>query len=233
MQLDIKTLLHPRIQKHCEKRFDDGYFKDAAREAMIQVELALKEKSGEKLKYGVPFIKELFGKGKGIKLHVPFGDELQEKAESLFQGAFSYYRNYAAHDGSKIDKSASVRIMIIATELLDLLGASSLSFADVGGIEGLIKVGIFPDKDSISKLLTFLNGNWIPDDIFDGLYEDLFEKGFSEEQLFAVLDLGLAEYKTETYIPTFNEIKSNTVLADEISWFELTNLGKELVGSNQ
>ena len=48
MEVNIKTLLHPRIEKHCEILFDDGHYKHAASEAMIQVELALKEKSGEK-----------------------------------------------------------------------------------------------------------------------------------------------------------------------------------------
>ena len=107
MEVNIKTLLHPRIDKHCETLFDDGHYKHVASEAMIQVELALKEQSGEKKKFGVNLTKSLFGVGRGIKLRVPFGEELQEKAELLFCGAFSYYRNYAAHDGSKIDKEGN------------------------------------------------------------------------------------------------------------------------------
>jgi hypothetical protein len=37
MEVNIKTLLHPRIEKHCETLFDDGHYKHAASEAMIQV----------------------------------------------------------------------------------------------------------------------------------------------------------------------------------------------------
>ncbi len=73
---------------------------------MPQVELALKERSGLSNLYGVRLVNALFGQGKGIKLRVPFGTGLQKHAHALFQAAFSYYRNYAVHDGSLIDKQA-------------------------------------------------------------------------------------------------------------------------------
>jgi len=45
-----------------------------------------------------------FSKGKGIRLKVPFGEEQQENAKLLFQGAFKYYRNYSAHQDTNITK---------------------------------------------------------------------------------------------------------------------------------
>ena len=233
MEVNIKTLLHPRIEKHCETLFDDGHYKHAASEAMIQVELALKEKSGEKKKFGVNLTSSLFGVGRGIKLRVPFGEELQEKAESLFRGAFSYYRNYAAHDGSKIDKDAAARIMIVASELMELIGASLLSYKDIGGMKGLIKSGIFKREESVRNLLKLLNGYTIQDDVVDGFFEDLYEKGFTDEQMHSVIDLGLVEYITKKYFPTTEEVKHSHFIPDEVSWFDLTNLGKKLIESKK
>ena len=226
MEIDIKKLLHPRIIKHCEKLFDDGHYKHAAFEAMKQVELAIKEKSGENNKYGVALTKSLFGQGKGIKLKIPFGDKLQKEADILFHGAFSYYRNYSAHNGTKITQESSARILIIASELLYLIGASSLSFLDVGGVEGLIKSGIFSNKESLIGILKFLDEYHILDNTVDGYFEDLYIKGFNEDQIQAVLELGLIEYKSEKYIPFTNE----TYPPDDISRFELTDIGKKIVG---
>ena len=171
----------------------------------------------------------LFGVGRGIKLRVPFGEELQEKAESLFRGAFSYYRNYAAHDGSKIDKDAAARIMIVASELMELIGASLLSYKDIGGMKGLIKSGIFKREESVRNLLKLLNGYTIQDDVVDGFFEDLYEKGFIDEQMHSVIDLGLVEYITKKYFPTTEEVKHSHFISEEVSWFDLTNLGKKLI----
>ena len=55
MEESIKLLLHPRLIEECEKLFDDGHFKHVAREAMVQVEKALKEKSGIDRLFGVNF----------------------------------------------------------------------------------------------------------------------------------------------------------------------------------
>jgi hypothetical protein len=115
---------------------------------MILVEQALKEKGLTKenyKKYGQTLITSLFrtgGKERSVKLRIPLGEDLQAQAEAFFQGVFSYYRNYTAHDGSRVDKRISLRIMIIASELLDLIDASALSFSDIGGVDGLIARGI-------------------------------------------------------------------------------------------
>lgn len=228
MQISIKDILHPRIIKHCEKLYDDGHFSHAVLEAMKQVELALKEKSGETKKFGVQLVASLFGKGNNIKLRVPFGDELQEKAKQLFESTFSYYRNYAAHDGSKINNIQSFRVMIIASELLDLLGMSSISFADINGIEGLIKLGVFKDEKSVINLLISLDEQVILDNTIDGLLEELAKEGFSYEQMQSLIEVGLLEYKSEKYIPTIDDL-NDWAIPNEIGHFSLTVLGKELI----
>ncbi len=230
MNIELETLLHRRVITHCKQLYEDGHYKHAALEAMTQVELALKEKVDVKNKYGVKLIEGLFGERKGIKLHVPFGGEMQEQAETLLKGAFSYYRNYAAHDGSKIDAKTCTRIMILASELLDLIGASSLSFADIGGISGLVQAGVFRDPTDIFKLLCFITKYVIPDDIIDGFYEDLAIEGFTDHQVQAVIETGLVEYITEHPL-----VQSEGIFPDDepetISHFELTELGKGTVAS--
>ena len=82
-------------------------------------------------KFGKTLIDSLFtigGKYKTVKLRVPLGDDLQEQAKSYFASVFAYYRNYLAHDGSRIDKNSALRILVLASELLDLIDASSLSY---------------------------------------------------------------------------------------------------------
>lgn len=233
MSLDFDTLLHPRVVRRCRKLFLDGHWKHAAHEAMTQVELALKEKSGVKKLYGVRLVTSLLGKGKGLKLRVPFGDELQEKVEKFFSGSFSYYRNYAAHDGSKIDQSNCLRILVIASELLDLVGVSNLSFVDVGGVDGLVKQGVFRNALQLHEFLRFLDGQTFPDETVDGFFEDLAERGFSEEQVQAVVETDLIEYITEPYTPSELDRLDDMLCPDTISWFQLTKLGKDVIGEKE
>jgi uncharacterized protein (TIGR02391 family) len=209
--------------------YKDGHFSHAAFESMKQVELALKEKSGtdEKL-FGTRLVDTLLGSGKSIKLTIPLGDELQEQAKSLFKGAFSYYRNYAAHDGSKIDKVICIRIMVLASELLDLIAASSISFTEIGGVEGLIKNGIFAEESQITCLLSLLLSEYCPDDTFDGLFEDLAMKGYTDKQYQSVFDLGLIVYK-EYNCDGANEFP----YIEKIGRFELTPIGQQVLNKNQ
>lgn len=158
MDYELRALLAPRITKHCLQLLQDGHFKHAAREAMVQVEMALKEKGRiEGIQYGATLIGNLFAGKEGVKLRVPLGEELQPKAEQYFRGVFSYYRNYTAHDGSKIGEKISLRILIIASELLDLIDASELTLADSGGVEGLVRAG-FGSTKRLRELLAVLDG---------------------------------------------------------------------------
>ena len=234
MNVEFEALLHPRVLRHCEPLFTNGHYKHAALEAMTQVELALKEKSGVENKFGVNLCTDLFGPGKGVKLRAPFGEESQKAAERLFAGAFAYYRNYAAHNGSNIDKRICLRVMVCASELLDLIGASDLSFADVGGIAGLIKADVFSGRESLRNLLHFLDGYTIPDDIVDGFFETLALSGFCETQVRAVMDIGLVEYSTKTYVPDEQEQSyldrfRDAVIPEFVGWYALTPLGKTVL----
>lgn len=230
METEIEELLSPRIAKHCLPLYSDGHYKHAAHEAMIQVEMALKEKGQVKDKrFGYTLVESLFhigGKGQYIRLRVPLGQELQAQAEQLFKGAFAYYRNYSAHDGSRIDECQCLRIMILASELLDLVDASSLTFSDIGGVEGLIEAGAFADSEQLLGLLRLLDGYHIVDDAADGLYEVMWEKlGVGELQLVAVIELDLVRYQVTDYVPYPGELYP----PDDVGWFTLTDLGERFV----
>ncbi len=142
----------------------------------------------------------------------------KDKAELLFKGAFGYYRNYAAHDGSKINKIICIRIMVLASELLDLIGASSISFTEIGGVKGLIKHGIFAEASQITDLLSFLSSQACPDDCFDGLFEDLYERGYTDHQFQSVFNLGLIEYKYKTMDYNFPGEPADL---DTLGWFRI------------
>ncbi|SHF38098.1 TIGR02391 family protein [Thermoanaerobacter uzonensis DSM 18761] len=236
MNLNFNEILSPKIIKHCLPLYLEGHYDSASHKAMLQVELALKEKAGitgadSKKLYGRFLIKELFSnsedkgnhkKSVPVKLRVPLGDELQEEAERMFSGVFAYYRNYCAHDGRKITKGICLRIMVIASELLDLIDASSLSYEDIGGVEEILKFGNFKNSLILYNLLKFLENTWVIDD--SSFYEDLYKSGFTDFQFKAMIDLDLVRYEINEANEDFD---TNEFI--EIGSFVLTDLGKKVV----
>lgn len=225
----LDEILHPRVAAECIRLYLDGQFKHAAREAMTQVELALKERAGVPKLYGVRLVNAVLGSGSGVKLRLPFGPETEKEAHALFQAAFAYYRNYAIHQGSRIDEKACLRIMVLASELLELIGASEKSFANVGGVDGLIRHGTFADRNEIKELLEFLDERVMPEDAPDGFFEDLAEEGSSQEQLDALFDVGLVDYQgKEVEIPEWGRNAYGDV-TERIGVFLLTPLGRQVL----
>jgi hypothetical protein len=116
-----------------------------------------------------------------------------------------------------------------------LIGASNLSFTDIGGVNGLIKSGVFPDKASLCRLLSFLDGYTIVDDIIDGFFEALVHIGFDEMQYQAVVDIGLVEFLNEPYVLSedeqshFEQLSDDDFIPESVGWFELTQVGKAVV----
>jgi uncharacterized protein (TIGR02391 family) len=222
-------VLHERIQSHCIELYRNGHFKQAAGEAMQQVEQALKEKSGVTDKYGTNLVQYLFGSSTGIKLKLPFGDDTQKAAKTFAEGAFSYYRNYAIHDGRHIDGGTAFRIMIIASELLAMVGASRKSLEDVGGVPGLIKLGEFKDEEDLSDFLQTVTAQVLPDDDTDGLFEALLEGGWFLEQVDAAVDVGLLEYESSEYLVPWEWMSQRETFPDTMGVLKLTPLGTRLV----
>jgi hypothetical protein len=193
------------------------------REAMTQVELAIMDKSLVPRKYGVSLIISVFGNDPGIMLRVPFGEDLQGSAKDYFEGAFKYYRNYATHEGLQIDGPICLRTLVMASDLLFLVGASSVSFADVGGIDGLVKHGVFRSPDKVRELIVLLDDYCLPSEVLDGFYEDLYERGFEDKHLEALFDCGLVEYRVNT------DVDDPSHMVESIGVFFLTPAGKRVL----
>jgi len=230
MDNSIEKLLAPRVLKNCVPLFKDGYFEESARKAMLLVEIALKEKGKFKdrnvKKFGKNMIKELF-KGAKIILRVPLGEELQDQAQEYFSGVFSYYRNYLMHEVGQIDEKIALRILIIASELLELIDASDLTLKDLEDIEGLVQIGEFKSVERLRSLLTLLNNYDMPESSYDALYEALTKNGFVPPELESAFALNLVEMHSEVYN---EETKKSYVVGTEtIEWITLTKLGQEVL----
>lgn len=228
--ISIDSIFHKRIIDNALKLYEGEHYPQAAAEAMKQVELAMKEKTGIKSKdklFGDRLIKKVFGKnGKNCIITVPMAEDLQSDAQLLFEGAFKYYRNYAAHDGCKIDKTICIRVMIIASELLDLIGASELSLEQIGGVDGLVSKGFFKSINELAEFLEFLSSQNFPLSIYDGFFEEMAELGYSDKQYETVFALGLLVCKSEMRYQTF---AGEPEQLEDCEWFELTEVGHKLL----
>ena len=116
--------------------------------------------------------------------------------------------------------------MVIASELLDLIDASPVSFTEVGGVKGLIKQGIFDDESQLSDLLSFLSSQVFPYETFDGMFEELDERGYSDQQYQAVFDMGLIEYHDKMMNHSFPGGGADW---DTFGWLELTPEGRKVL----
>ena len=224
MLIDLRNILHERIISSCLPLYENNHYKHAAHEAMTIIERTLKDKTGVDIKSAVGLAKNLFGGEKDLKLSVPFGDDLQGAASRLFQGAFSYYRNYTAHDGTSINSEQCLRILILASELLDLVVASRFDYRP---LRKLIDTGVFRNDESAIKLLKLLDGYTTIKDVYDGLFELLAKNGFSSEQMESLIEIGLLALE-----PT--EVNILAVFEDELGGqefecFRLSAIGKGIL----
>ena len=230
----LEQLVHPRIYRSCSRRYLGSDWNGVVHAAMLEVEQALKEVSGDLTpdnaeEKGEPYGKKLIDRvwkldGK-VGLAVPLGN--QEAAYKLFLGAFGYYRNYAAHKTADVGHKTCVRAMILASELLDLIHASSRSFIGLGGVDGLVNAGWFKDEDEVKRFLIFLHGQTFPYNTCDGFFESLFGKGFCQAQLDSMFEFGLIRYRSEVIN---HNLPNEEPDCDECGWLELTQLGRIIAG---
>jgi len=232
---EFREMLHPRVIDSCEKLFDDEHYKDACLRAFESLAGAIKERTGSKhalwkktgrKDFGRNLTRYLQEAGSCVKLRIPFGVEMQDNAALFFAGAMAYYRNYAAHEGEFIDRKACLRGMIVASELLEMFGASELSFHDIGGVDGLVEHAGFASLSQMAELLQFLDDRAIIKGDYNAFFEDLEMAGFSERQMKALIDVGLVEYTTEDRY-YYEDLVSSDGCWDEWGQFSITNLGRD------
>ncbi len=223
MQVDLPKLLHPRLAGDCLTLYQNAHYKHAALEAMQTVEGALREKGVAPARaFGVRLVRATLGRSQHIMLSLELGQELQDAALKMFEGAFSFYRNYAAHEGARIDDRVALRVMMLASELLDLLGASRRSFTALGGLDGLLKHGFFKTRQDVANCLRFLGGSWYSDIALDGWLEDQAEAGVDDLQIEVAFDLDLV-MATETIR------HGDDGVSEIITTIELTDLGQQVL----
>ena len=110
---------------------------------------------------------------------------------------------------------------------MELINSTELTLTDSGGIEGIVRIGEFGTIERLGRLLTILDGCHMPEGTYDGLFEDLAYGGFGEKELEAVFELGLIEMHSANVEPTFNNLYD----IEFVEWFELTDLGREVIQS--
>lgn len=177
MKIEITEYLNPKIEHHCLKLFENEHYTECASTAMKQVEIVMNEKCG--INGFIPAgktIDKIFSSGRGIRLNVPLGEKQKEDAKILFKGAFKYYRNYTAHQQENITKHIALRVMFIASELLDFLGACYLNLKELGGFEEVKNVLEIQDDQRLEELLCLMDNYCFPEDTCDGFFEDLVLK---------------------------------------------------------
>ena len=105
-----------------------------------------------------------------------------------------------------------------------MIGASNVSLTGVGGVNGVITKYEFDKKERLAELLELLSHQTFPWETFDGMFEDLFNEGFSDEQYNIVFELDLVEYKSKIMNHSMSDDDPDW---DDFGWLELTDLGKK------
>jgi len=117
----------------------------------------------------------------------------------------------------------AVRILVIASELLDLIDSSALSYVDLGGIDGLLKAEVFESEDQLLGVLETCDDYALPRHDAERLRERIFAAyGAWDDHLDAVLELNLIRYiDTEFDDPDYG--------IEEGGYLELTELGRQFI----
>lgn len=236
--MELSEFIHQRLQSKAIKLFEDKYYTESAKEALLQVEVALKEKFPfeHDAITAVQFIDKYFIddkkaiKDNRIKLLCKYGE--QGKLKLFFNGVFSHYRNNLNHKDIDLNKIESFRILIISSELLDLIDTSQISYLGDNKLDGLIKMNIFKDKQEFVSFMEFIDGQYIIDYACNGFFEDLYNSGFNDEQYEAVLGYGLVSFDVSK-IDHSNDTNDFDSINDEIGFFNLTELGKKELENNK
>ncbi|MEN6548089.1 MAG: TIGR02391 family protein, partial [Armatimonadia bacterium] len=206
---------------------EGGHYSHAARQAMILVEEELKRKSGASRQYGQRLAQKAFGGATPLQLRVALGEDAQKDASKFLEGAFGYYRNHVMHTSADIGQTKCMMILMIATELMELIGASRLAFHGMETLQQLLDCGKVSDATQLRRLLEYLDQNTTPDEAFDGLWEDLASMSMGEEHLELVADLGLVEWTRDLPGPEWP--LNDPFRPDFLDTVELTADGQEML----
>jgi len=220
----LEEILHPRIKESSLEIFNIEDYNASVTQAFKVVEEYLREKGkitnnlvGKALMSSI-FRKENKPK---IKLSLPFDlKEAQPKAVKYFESVFEFYRNYFAHNTSKIKNENAIRYLCIASDLMYLLDESFIPMSGIDQIDKLIDYDIFPDTKSFIEAIEYIDGQHIVGDDPSSLYED---GTISQEQYEFIGGLGIFFYHHLEYYEKEIDYYVDT------DYFELTEEGQNIL----
>lgn len=118
---------HPSVMAASGKLFADGHYKEAAREAIVALIAAVREKAGNADGQDKHAMIEAFRKDTGF-LRISDDPNEQEGYQQLFTGAVSVIRNPLLHvAGSAIDAHEEIEYLTVASLLFRALDRAQLT----------------------------------------------------------------------------------------------------------
>ncbi len=125
---DFWQFVHPKIIELSKNKFEDGYYTDAVKTAIVEICSIVREYRKEK---GLPEIQSdkdmMYNTFSTIKV-LQFTDSsttslknIQEGYEKIFPGVIQAIRNPNAHKNTEIEKGDAVRKLMIASDLMYML----------------------------------------------------------------------------------------------------------------
>ncbi|MEN6644097.1 MAG: TIGR02391 family protein [Armatimonadia bacterium] len=227
--ISLSKLLHPQLRDKCMLLFSQEHFIEAARDAVVLVEDELRRKAGcTSHYYGVKLVDHVFGKEDPVRLRTVLDAERHRAAEQFFKGTFAYYRNYVMHHASGIHRDKCATVLVVASELLWLVGAGVSVFKGEETLNQLICTGQIDSARQLGMLLQYLDGRILPDEVYDGMFEMLADNHVPTEVFELVHDLGLVEWTRRDVVEPADQALGGYP-TELIDIAELTDDGREML----
>jgi len=225
-ELDFWSMVHESVVKVAKDKFEDGYHADAVESSFKEINARVKEilrnKTGKELD-GSKLMNYAFSEKSPVivlaDLSTETGRNIQKGFMQIFAGAMTGIRNPHAHENIPISRERATHFIFLASLLMHKLDCT-----------GLIEQGIFDDESQLSDLLSFLASQVFPGETFDGMFEELSERGYSDQQYQAVSDSGLVEYHEKMMD---HSAPGESPDWDTFGWLELTPEGQKILDTYQ
>lgn len=125
----IWQYIHPTVAQLSKKKFEDGYYNDAVRTAIIEICAIVrkfrKANGYDEIVSDVNMLRNTLKKENNILSFTNCNDEseknIQKGYENLFAGAMEAIRNLNSHDNINMTEGDSVRKLMLISDLMYML----------------------------------------------------------------------------------------------------------------
>nr|QNO47578.1 hypothetical protein HEDHIHPB_00007 [Methanosarcinales archaeon ANME-2c ERB4] len=225
-ELDFWSMVHESVVKVAKDKFEGGYHADAVESSFKEINARVKEilrnRTGKELD-GASLMTNAFSEKSPVivlaDLSTETGRNIQKGFMQIFAGAMTGIRNPHAHENIPISREKATHFIFLASLLMHKLDCT-----------GLIEQGIFDDESQLSDLLSFLSSQVFPGETFDGMFGELAERGYSDQQYQAVFDMGLIEYHDKMMN---HNVPGEPADWGTFGWLELTPEGQKILDTYQ